>query len=48
MDISVYSSYFHDGSIIDIKHSDDKVEISMQSAEMHEEDLQSPVILSFT
>ncbi len=46
MDISIYSSYFHDGSIIDIKHAGDRIEISMHSAEVHEEDLQAPITLS--
>jgi|SRR3989338_2481484 len=46
MDISIYTSYFHDGSIIDIKHFGNKIEISMQSAEMHEEDLKDPIPLS--
>jgi len=46
MDISKYSPFFHDGSIIDIKRFGKNIEISMQSAEMHAEDFQNPIILS--
>lgn len=34
MDISKYIDYFHDGSLINFKHFDDKIEISMISAEI--------------
>ena len=34
MDISKYAAFFHDGSIIDIQHKMDKIELSMLSAEI--------------
>ncbi len=46
MDISIYAGYFHDGSIINIEQSGDNIDFSMQSAEMHEEDLKENITLS--
>ncbi|MBF8264109.1 MAG: hypothetical protein HW387_1774 [Parachlamydiales bacterium] len=46
MNISIYTGYFHDGSIINIEQSGDGVCFSMQSAEMHEEDLKDNIALS--
>ena len=46
MNIANYESYFHDGSIINIKHANNKIEISMDSAEISEEDLKEKIILS--
>ena len=46
MDISSYTSFFHDGSIIDIQHLDDKMIISMESAQIDEADLKDDVVLS--
>jgi hypothetical protein len=46
MDISGYTSFFHDGSLLGIKHEKDKIELSMSSAEMDEEDLKEPIELS--
>lgn len=46
MDISDYTSFFHDGSLLEIKHENDKIELSMSSAEMDEEDLKEPIVLS--
>jgi hypothetical protein len=46
MDISMYAGYFHDGSIINIEQSENNIVFSMQSAEMHEEDLKDNITLS--
>ena len=46
MNISNYAAFFHDGSIMDIQHMGDKVEFSMASAEMDEEDINDDVVLS--
>ena len=46
MDISKYTSFFHDGSIMDIQHTKNKIEFSMTSAEMDYEDLQEDIALS--
>jgi len=46
VNIKDYASYFHDGSIIDIKHEGNKIVISMESAEMTEEDLKENFPLS--
>jgi len=46
MNISEYTAFFHDGSIIDIEHKNDKIELSMSSAEMDETDLKAPIVLS--
>jgi len=46
MNIEHYTSYFHDGSIIEIKHSGNKIEILMESAEITEEDIQDNILLS--
>jgi hypothetical protein len=34
MNVSKYSGYFHDGSLVNFKHMGNKVEISMLSAEI--------------
>lgn len=34
MNLSKYSGYFHDGSLINFKHGGNKIEISMLSAEI--------------
>ncbi len=44
MNISHYE--FHDGSVIDIKQSENKIGISMESAEVCEEDLDNNILLS--
>ncbi len=46
MDISKYTSYFHDGSIIDIQHEGDNIMLSMASAEVDPEELQENIMLS--
>ncbi len=46
MDISEYTDFFHDGSLIDIEQKNDKIELSMSSAEMDEADLREPIELS--
>jgi hypothetical protein len=46
VDISKYTAFFHDGSIMDIQHIKNKIEISMASAEMDEEDVKDDNILS--
>ena len=38
MNLKNYTSFFHDGSINEIKHTGNKITISMESAEMNEED----------
>ncbi len=40
------SSLFHDGSIIAINHTENEITISMESAEMDEEDITDDVALS--
>jgi len=46
MNISNYTAFFHDGSLLEIKHENDKIILSMSSAEMDEEDLKEPIELS--
>jgi hypothetical protein len=46
MDISKYTDFFHDGSVIDIQHKGNGIQISMSSAEVDEEDLQDDIALS--
>lgn len=46
MNISKYTGFFHDGSILDIQHRGDKIKFSMASAEMNEEDVKDDIILS--
>jgi hypothetical protein len=46
MDLKNYTSFFHDGSIIEINHTGNKITLSMESAEMDEEDIKDDVILS--
>lgn len=46
MDISQYVDFFHDGSIMDIRHVGNKIEFFMASAEMDEEDVKDDVVLS--
>src|SRR3972149_3210149 len=46
MNISKYSAFFHDGSIMDIRHTKDKIEFSMASAEMDREDVGDDIHLS--
>ncbi|MDE3055957.1 MAG: hypothetical protein KGI80_04625 [Verrucomicrobiota bacterium] len=41
MDISKYTSYFHDGSIILIERKDNKIVISMESSELDPEEVQN-------
>ena len=45
-DISKYTDFFHDGSIIDIHHTGDHMVILMASAEIDEEDITDDIILS--
>ncbi len=46
--ISKYTSYFHDGSLIDIQYgeSTSEIAVSMESAELDPEDLNDPISLS--
>ena len=44
-DIRKYVDFFHDGSITDINHFGNKMTISMESAEMDEEDVKGDIIL---
>ena len=46
MNISEYTAFFHDGSLIEIEHKNDKIELSMISAEMDETDLKESIELS--
>lgn len=46
MNISSYTSYFHDGSIIDVQHHENEIWISIESAEMCKEDLEEDLALS--
>jgi len=46
MNISEYTGFFHDGSLVEIEHKNDKIELSMSSAEVDETDLKEPVELS--
>ncbi len=46
MNISKYAAFFHDGSVFDIKHTGSKIELSMRSAEMDEEDVKDDIVLS--
>lgn len=46
MIISKYAAFFHDGSVINIQHSGDRIEFSMASAEMDEEDIKDNITLS--
>ncbi len=45
MNISKYAGYFHDGALYDIKHKDNKIELSLSSAEMDPEDLEEDIPL---
>ena len=44
MNISKYD--FHDGYVIDLKHINNKIKISMESAEISDEELKDDIILS--
>ena len=46
MDIINYTSYFHDGGIINIEQKNNNISISMESAEMDPDDLKENVLLS--
>jgi hypothetical protein len=46
IDISKYSSYFHDGSIFNIEHIENTIILSMSSAQMDVEDLNDDITLS--
>ncbi|MFX0209515.1 MAG: hypothetical protein ACFFDT_26255 [Candidatus Hodarchaeota archaeon] len=46
MNIINYTDYFHDGSIIDIQHVGDCVEISMESAEIEKGEMKEGIPLS--
>lgn len=45
-DIRRYTSFFHDGSITDISHTDNVIIISMESAEMDIEDVKDDITLA--
>ena len=45
MKISKYTSYFHDGEILDIKHIGDNIEIYMRSAEIDPNDMKDNLLL---
>lgn len=46
MDINKYAAFFHDGTIIDIRHQDDDIKIYMESAEISDEALEEKIPLS--
>ena len=46
MNIAEYSSYFHDGSVIDIVQNENEITISMESAEVSADELKEPLLLS--
>jgi hypothetical protein len=46
MDISKYTSYFHDGDLFSIVHEDEELELFMESAEITEEDLEEGIPIS--
>ena len=46
IDIRRYAGFFHDGSIIDIQHCGNQMIISMESAEVDEDDINDVSILA--
>ena len=46
MDISTYTSWFHDGSITGIEHSNGNLIVSMKSAEVFPEEIKNKELLS--
>ena len=46
IDINKYADLFHDGSIINIDHIDNKMTISMESAEVDEEDIKDDITIA--
>ena len=46
MNIKNFTSFFHDGSIFDIRHKDCQIEILMESSEMDKKDAMGVVALS--
>jgi hypothetical protein len=46
MDISKYTAWFHDGGLIDIEHHDNKISLSMISAEICDDDFPKNISLS--
>ncbi|PCI92282.1 hypothetical protein COB11_07805 [Candidatus Aerophobetes bacterium] len=46
MNINNYTSYFHDGSLIDINHDNTTIILSMESAEISSEENQDNISLS--
>lgn len=46
MDISHYADFFHDGSILDVRHINNNIELSMVSAEMDKDDTKDNIVLS--
>ncbi len=47
MCISKYAAYFHDGSLIDIKHEANKMEISIESAQIEPDEIEDNIVLSY-
>jgi hypothetical protein len=46
MDITQYTGYFHDGSLLNIEHEKNNVVFTMVSAEMDQEDILDDAVLS--
>ena len=46
LNINKYADFFHDGSILNIDHTGNKMIIFMESAEVDEEDVDDDIILA--
>ena len=46
MNISKYTAWFHDGTLIEILHAKNNIELSLESAELADEDKPEGIILS--
>jgi hypothetical protein len=46
MNIAGYDAFFHDGSLINIQHVDNKIELSIESSGIFEDDLKDEIVLS--
>ena len=46
MNIAKYAAFFHDGSVFDMQHTGNKIELSMASVELDKEEIKDNIILS--
>jgi hypothetical protein len=46
MNINKYTGYFHDGGVIDIKQVGDKIEFSLESSSLHDDENEDNIPLS--